>query len=379
VIATAALTSPTPNSQLASSSVTFTWSAGIGVTYYWLNLGTAASGVNAKNIYSSGSVKVLAETVTGLPANGETIYATLYSEIAGVYQPTVYTFYATGPAVLTAPSPTAKLTASTTFTWTPGTGISHYWFNLGTAAAAANAKNIYSGASTTATSVTVSGIPQYGETLYATLYSYISGVWQPIVYTYTAAGAPIAATLTTPTPSTKLTSSSVTFTWSGSEGVTYYWFNLGTASSPANAKNIYSGSPTTATSITATGLPTNGETIYATLYSYIAGVWQPTVYTYTASGSPTPATLTTPAPSSTLTSSTVTFTWSPGSGVTSFWFNLGAGTSATAAKNLYSGSPTTATSVTVSGLPTNGETIYATLYSYIGGAWQPTVYTYKAQ
>jgi hypothetical protein len=34
---------------------------------------------------------------------------------------------------------------------------------------------------------------------------------------------------------------------------------------------------------------------------------------------------------------------------------------------------------TEAGLPTNGEIIYATLYSYIGGGWQPTVYTYTAQ
>ena len=375
----AILISPTPGSQFAGSSVTFTWTPGAGVTNYWFNLGTAPSGVNAKNIYSSGSVKVLAETVTGLPTNGETIYATLYSEIAGVFQPTIYTFYATGPAVLTAPAVGTKLTASTTFTWTPGTGIAHYWFNLGTSATSSGAKNVYSGSSTTALTASVTGIPQYGETLYATLYSYISGAWQPIVYTYTAGGAPVAATLTTPTPSSKLTSSGVTFTWSAGEGVTNYWFNLGTTDSGAGAKNLYSGSSTTLTSVTASGLPTNGETIYATLYSYIAGAWQPTVYTFTASGSPTPAALTTPTPTTQLTSSSVTFTWSPGSGVPYFWLNVGTGTSGAGAKNLYAGASTTATSVTVGGLPTNGKTIYATLYSYIGGVWQPTVYTYTAQ
>jgi len=30
------------------------------------------------------------------------------------------------------------------------------------------------------------------------------------------------------------------------------------------------------------GLPTNGETIYATLFTQINGVWQPVSYTYTA-------------------------------------------------------------------------------------------------
>jgi len=375
----AALTSPTPGSQFASSSVTFTWSAGGGVTNYWIELGTAASGANAKNIYSSGSVTVLTETVTGLPTNGEAIYATLYSYIGGAWQPTVYSFYATGPSVLITPTLSTKLNASATFAWTSGTGIAHYWLNLGTSASGANAKNLYSTGSTTALTATATGIPQFGENIYATLYSYISGVWQPIVYTYTASGSPVAAVLTTPTPSSKLTSSSVTFTWSAGEGVTNYWLNLGTASSGANSKNLYSGSSTTLTSVNVTGLPTNGETIYATLYSYIAGAWQPTVYTYTASGSPTPASLTAPSTSSPLSGSTATFTWSPGSGVTYFWFNLGTALSGANTKNLYSGSSTTATSITVSGLPTNGEKIYATLYSYIGGAWQPIVYTYTTE
>jgi hypothetical protein len=343
------------------------------------NLGTTASGVGAKSIYSGSSTTATSLTIGGLPTNGETLYVTLYSQIAGVFQPTVCTFYATGPAVLTSPAPGSKLGASATFVWTPGTGITKYWFNLGTANAGVDTKNIYSGGPTTATSLTVSGIPQFGETLYATLYSYISGAWQPIVYTYSASGSPVAATLTIPAPSTKLTSSSVTFNWSAGEGIANYWLNLGTADSGANAKNLYSGSSTTLTSVSATGLPTNGETIYATLYSYIAGAWQPTVYSYTASGSPTPAALTTPSPTTQLTSSTVTFTWSPGSGVTHYWFNLGTGSSGTAAKNLYSGASTTATSVTVTGLPTNSEPIYATLYSYIAGAWQPTVYTYTAQ
>ena len=378
-IVPAALTSPTPGSQLTGSSVTFHWTPGTGVTNYWLNLGTAASGANAKNIYNSGPITVLSETVTGLPANGETIFATLYSYIDAAYQPTVYSFYATGPAVLTQPALTTKLGSSATFTWTPGTGITHYWFNLGTANSGANAKNIYSSGSTTALTATVTGIPQYGGTLYATLYSYIAGAWQPIVYTYSASGSQTPAVLTTPTPSTKLSSSSATFTWLPGGGVSDYWFNLGTANVGANSKNIYSGSSITTTSVTVTGLPTNGETMYATLYSYIAGTWQPTVYTYTASGSPTPAALTSPTPTSTLTSSSVTFTWSAGSGVTYYWLNLGTASSGANAKSLYSGGATTLTSVTVSGLPTNGETIYSTLYSYIAGAWQPTVYTYKAQ
>ena len=374
----ATLLSPTPGTQLTSTSVTFAWSAGGGVTHYWFNLGTGPSGAAAKNIYSGSPTTATQVTVTGLPTNGETVYATLYSSIGGAWVPAVYTFNAYGPATLTAPSPSSKLTASTTFTWAPVPGITNYWLDLGTGDAGANAKNIYNSGSITATSATVTGIPQNGETLYATLYTYMAGAWQPIFYTFTAAGTPAPAALTTPAPGSKLTSSSVTFTWSPGEEVTDYWFNLGTGNSGAGAKNLYSGVETTLTSVTASGLPTNGETIYATLYSYIAGAWQPTVYTYTASGSPTPAALITPEPAATITNTTVTFSWSAAIPATYYWFNVGTGSSGSSAKNIYSGSSTTASSVTVSGLPRNGETIYATLYSYIDGAWQPIVYTYTA-
>ena len=188
----------------------------------------------------------------------------------------------------------------------------------------------------------------------------------------------MAAALTTPTPGSKLTSSSVTYTWSAGEGVNYYWLNLGTTNSGAGAKNLYSGGSTTLTSATVTGLPTNGETIYATLYSYIAGVWEPTVYTYIASGSPTPAAMTAPAPGSTFTSSSVTFTWSPSNPATSYWLNVGTAPSGPAAKNIFTSGPTTLTTITL-GIPSGGEAIYATLYTEIGGVWQPTVYSYTAQ
>jgi hypothetical protein len=65
--------------------------------------------------------------------------------------------------------------------------------------------------------------------------------------------------------------------------VTHYWFNLGTASSGANAKNIFNSGSTTALSETVnlSTVTTPGETIYATLYSYINGSWVAEVYTFT--------------------------------------------------------------------------------------------------
>jgi hypothetical protein len=121
-------------------------------------------------------------------------------------------------------------------------------------------------------------------------------------------------------------------------------------------------------------LPTNGETIYARLYSVINGVTLYNDYTYTAVSL---AQLTAPTPSSTLTSTTVLFKWTAGAGVSQYDLHLSA--VAPGGYDLYSSGHITATSTPVYRLPTNGETIYARLYSVINGVTLYNDYTYTAK
>jgi hypothetical protein len=44
--------------------------------------------------------------------------------------------------------------------------------------------------------------------------------------------------------------------------------------------NIYNSGHITATSVTATGLPLNGTTVYASLWSFMNGTWQYTAYAF---------------------------------------------------------------------------------------------------
>jgi hypothetical protein len=88
----AALTSPTPGSVLAGSSVAFTWTGGAGPAAYQLYLGTTGAG--SYNLYVSGSTTATTETVNGLPTTGVTVYARLYQLIDGVWQHTDYTYTA---------------------------------------------------------------------------------------------------------------------------------------------------------------------------------------------------------------------------------------------------------------------------------------------
>jgi hypothetical protein len=116
--------------------------------------------------------------------------------------------------------------------------------------------------------------------VYATLYSNINGAWQSNSYVYTESGTPIPAILQSPTPgaSTVLGTSDVQFQWSSGTGVSLYQLNLSAISPGGSDLYLYKGSATTAT---APGLPANGVTIYARLYSKINGVWKYNDYVYT--------------------------------------------------------------------------------------------------
>jgi len=91
----AVLTTPTPGTVLAGSSVTFTWTAGTGVTEYELRLGTTGAG--SSNLYNSGTTTATTKAVTGLPTTGATVTATLYSLINGTWRSNDYTYTEASP------------------------------------------------------------------------------------------------------------------------------------------------------------------------------------------------------------------------------------------------------------------------------------------
>jgi hypothetical protein len=183
VLLSATLTSPVPNSTLTGTSVTFTWTAATDVTLNYLFLGSEGAGSN--NLYSSGYTTHKSVNVTGLPVNGETVYARLYSFFGGAWHYLDYTYTAESLATLVSPAPNSTLTGtSETFTWSSGAGITLYYLFLGSEGVGSN--NLYSSGYTTHNSVNVTGLPVNGETVYARLYWYVDGAWQHLDYTYTA-------------------------------------------------------------------------------------------------------------------------------------------------------------------------------------------------
>ena len=379
----ATLTTPADGATLSAATQTFQWSAGTGVSEYWLRLGSTQGGYD---IYDASAGTNLSQSVSGIPTDGRTIFVTLYSKIGSTWPYNRYTLTAssggggggsTGIAEMTTPSPDATLSGSTaTFEWSAGTGVSEYWLRLGSTR---GGKDIYDATAGANLSKSVSSLPTDGRTIHVTLYSKVGASWPFNQYTVTAStggGGSSTAALTSPAPSSTLSGANVTFQWSAGSGASEYWLRLG---STQGASDIYDATAGTNLSQAVTGIPTDGRTVYVTLYTKTGTTWPYNQYTLTAasgggSGSET-AELTSPAADSTLTGSTVTFQWSAGTGASEYWLRLG---STRGAGDIYDATAGTNLSQSVSGIPTDGRAIHVTLYSKVGSTWPYNQYTLTA-
>jgi hypothetical protein len=357
------LVSPTRYSTLTGPTAAFTWTAPQGATGYVLCLSSQNN--NSCNLYSSPVLRTTSVNVTGLPVNGETIYATLYTQFAPQFLSTTATYTAEPAVAAIVTAPTGALTGSSAeFTWTPGSGVTGYVLCVGSKAGICN---LYSSPVLRTTSTSVAGLPTNGETMYYTLYSQVLSQWLNTSGSVTAE-PPVAAIVTAPAGA--LTGSSAEFTWTPGSGVTGYVLCVG---SKAGACNLYSSPVLRTTSTSVAGLPTNGETIYYTLYSQVLNQWLNTSGSVTAEP-PVAAVVT--APVGTLAGPSATFTWTPGSGVTGYALCVGI---APGDCNLYFSPVLRTTSVTVPNLPVNGRTLYYTLSSQVLTQWLHTSGSVTAQ
>jgi hypothetical protein len=368
--------SPVPNSTLTGNSATFAWGAEPGATAYWLDVGKENGG---DEYYQSGSLSTstLSQTVNSLPSDGSTVVATWYYLLNGSWTATYYSYTAFGggsiKGIMTTPTPGSTFTGtSVTFDWSAGSGASAYWIDIGNVAG--GDQYYQSGNLGNVLTATVNGLPSNGSMVYVTLYSLVSGQWLSNVYSYMAYSLASAdGMLTTPTPGSALTSSTVTFGWTAGAGASAYWLDVG---SVAGGDQYYqSGNLGGALSTTVSGLPTDGSTIYVTLYSLVGGQWSPNAYTYTAlNATGGLAAIQTPVPGSMLSGTAATFTWSTDSNASAYWLDIG--TEAGGDEYYQSGNLGNTTTTTANSLPADGSTIYPTLYSYVGGQWLSNTVTY---
>ena len=112
------LTSPTPGSILPGSSATFTWTADSNATEYKLRLGSEPDNTGNLGVFTVGraTADLVSVHATGLPVNGEIVYANLTFVISGFAYTTRYAYVAAYRGSSSAPAVEALSCASASFT-----------------------------------------------------------------------------------------------------------------------------------------------------------------------------------------------------------------------------------------------------------------------
>ena len=383
-------TSPAEGSRLTSTSATFYWTQVTGAGYLYLYYGNQpwAYRADPSQTYLGGAGPTLtAKTVAALPSDGRFFYVSLVGRFgdqytsAGLILGNDYRlldanwYYAYAPvvvpkAVLSSPAPGSPLASGpVTFAWN-NTGSDEYWLSIGSSLGSGSH---YSATQGRATSVTVSGLPTDGRTLYVRLSTRSNGVLQPNDYTVTAylATSIPKAELVSPLAGSTLPWDPVSFEWTAT-GATEYWLSIG---SSAGGSDLYSGSQGTATSRTVSNLPADGRVIYVRLGTRIEGWFQYVAYTFTASSTQSiAARIVDPANGSTLDGTTAAFSWDS-AGASEYSLTIG---NSVGSSEFYSGSQGTQTSRTISNLPADGRTLHVRLRSRFGSSWWAVDHTFVA-
>ncbi len=181
-------------------------------------------------------------------------------------------------------APTNDLLGTTeTFVWQPNSAnVTKWWLYLGSRLGASDYYYSSSEIPGSVLSETVTTIPPTGSPLYVRLLYQVVGdpTWRSVDRQYTASGTPLS--ITDPVPGNQLQGSTNTFSWNDN-GATQY---LLAAGSSVGAWDYYSSGKVSSTySVTATGLPTDGSTVYVRLwYRWGYERWLYLDETYTAGG-----------------------------------------------------------------------------------------------
>ncbi len=355
----AKLLAPSNASPLTSTAATFYWDIGVGVDQYKFQVGSTVGGSDIidQTVPPPADPATPAYSLqTILPGNVGTFHVRVSSLIDGQWQYNDYTYNMLTPA-----SGSTLTSYTPTFTWDTGTGAAQYALAVGSTPGGSDIfNNAVSGLSQKIT------LPDNAQTIYMALYSYINGVWEYNIYSYTQQDT--GAVMSSPANRSSLTSTAVNFTWNASAIATQYALWVGSSPKSYDLYAKAEGSSLTDT----VNLPADGRTIYVNLWSMVKGVWTSESYTYTTLDNK--AKMTTPAGGSTLTSGSVTFNWGGDTGVSQYALWVG---SAPGTYDLYAKAEGNSVTDTVN-LPTDGRRIYVRLYSMMNGAWKFNGYTYTA-
>jgi hypothetical protein len=293
-------TYPVPNALAADMAQPFEWNAVPNAEAYYLWVGTSAGLADAAD---SGELQTTSYLAYNLPLN-QTLYLTLWVELDGIWRSVDRTLVATNTATQLAQFiyPTngaANVDVDQPITWSTALHAQKYYLQIGTTAGGSNLVN---SGETTETSWDAPNLPT-GQTLYARIWTVLSGTWRHVDITFTAAPGTVPSFIYPQNATTM--DISRTFTWTSVAKAQAYQLLVG---STPGSSNVISSGVINVTSYSAASLPTTG-TFYARVMAKVAGVWR-TSGEISFSTSPLTASLITPADgSANFVASATPFTW----------------------------------------------------------------------
>jgi uncharacterized repeat protein (TIGR03803 family) len=242
------------------------------------------------------------------------------------------------------------------FTWTSIAGAQAYYLYVGTTS---GAKDLVNTGEIQQTSYRVPVTLASGATLYARLWTKAGGTWRYVDATFTA---PPIARFTYPATSITTVDPTLPLTWTAVPNAQAYYLYIG---STLGAKDLVDTGEIQQTSyLLRSTVPVN-QTLYARLWTKAGGVWRFTDRTFSVM--PLLARFTNPATAGTTIDRTQPLTWTTVATAQAYYLYVG---STLGAKDLVNTGEIQQTSYLLRSTLPAGQTLYARLWTRVGGIWR---------
>jgi hypothetical protein len=262
----ATITSPANGAVSADLSHPIQWTAVINAEAYYLYVGSTPG---ATDLVNTGEIQQTSYLAAALPV-GPTIYARLWTRIAGTWHFTDSTFTVGAPPAVSVatitypPNAAAHADLSQPIQWTTIAGAQAYYLYVGTTQ---GARDIVNSGEMSQTSYVLRTFPA-NQLLYARIYTKLGGAWRFTDSTFS--GDVLTAQITSPLDATTTADWAQPIQWTTVSTAQAYYLYVGTSQ---GANNLINSGELHQTSYSASSLPAN-QTVYARLYTEVGGVWR---------------------------------------------------------------------------------------------------------
>ena len=260
---TADFTYPAAGATTVDFSQPLQWTTIAGAQAYYLYLGTT---LGAKDLVNTGEIQQTSYRVPLTLASGATLYARLWTKVAGIWRFVDATFSAPPIARFTYPAAgTTTVDPTQLLTWTAVPAVQAYYLYVGSTA---GAKDLVNSFEIQQTSYRLPLTVATGNTLYARLWTKAGGIWRFVDRTFSV---PPIARFWYPAAGATSIGAGEYLTWTAIPAAQAYYLYVG---STAGAKDLLNTGEIQQTSYHLPSSVPADQILYVRLWTKAGGVWR---------------------------------------------------------------------------------------------------------